>query len=388
MYKTTVPAILTLCAMAGCAPPSEEVAPSIADAAVLEWDDAVRSDARLIAEQFGWDEEATVVHLEHQKAFGELAFRISEAWPESFSASLFAPEPGGTAVLRFRGEVPEGVHAWVEASGVPVEVLGGEALSFLEKEERVDAIAAFLQAQGVQSFTVAHDPYGVFEVGIGFSDEVPEFPAAIAEDVEIVVDRISDSPIELMSKVRGSETLTKYSFETSRCTSGFNVEHLGSGKTGVTTAAHCDVSTITSSDGTETLTLKSAHLGQYGDVRWALTPATEVAMFWARATEKRAVESQANWISTFDTFCIFGRASAVRTCSQVRLSGVMGTVDGVLVRNVAQLEDEIAVSGDSGATFSYGTQAAGIAMGSLNGRTCFTKAKHFDEALNVEVRTK
>ena len=208
----------------------------------------------------------------------------------------------------------------------------------------------------------------------------------LSDYISVTVDEV-ESTDEL-----GGEENSSYHYGgevISGCTSGFAVVD-SSGTRGMATAAHC---TDFPTDDGQTLSLREAHKGSYGDVQWHTGTQTVYDDFYQgnssqTETNSADVSGTANPVKK-QNLCRNGKTTHQK-CDKVRkLSVCKGSVC-----KLVSMENHNSKGGDSGGPYYVGGTAYGIHQGyhtewtsPWKKRGLFTRATYFDEALDVSVAT-
>ncbi len=359
------------------------------------------TDLALVAKGRGWTVDQAAAQHAVAEAFGKVQQEISAKRPDAYAGAKLSEKPGGAPTLYVKGKADDDLLTRVRGAGIAVEIADNRPHSWLELEER--------------SIRLNHRL-----VGIGFQDVVTSFDETTST-VEAVATRRPNLPAEAdqvlsrlsAEEVRGvrlaltdedvaSDELAFGGMATQddgvfACTSGWSVQNISSGVTGVTTAGHCDgVNQIVEPGvGTHALTHQAEHRGQWGDVEWKTSTHVEPDDFFATATEVRdveALEPRAS-ITVGESVCVYGRSSNSRDCSDtVFRTSISCTNSGVFNdRLVAMNAKRTTIGGDSGGGWSFNFTAFGSHKGGcgVDGvtRNAFSVADLYDEALGVRVRT-
>jgi hypothetical protein len=319
---------------------------------------AVAQDVALVAAKRGWSLQATADHLQVQMKLSKLLVDLSAHYPETYAGGVLAEQPGGVSLIRFKGTVPPGAAEKAAAAGIPVTVRGGSKYSEMELRRRSVAILEHLRSAGYTDAVTAVMPEGFVELTIGSGAPSPLLPPELRDDVRTTV---IAGPATRPEHTRGGARLQDANaFE---CTSGFTVQS-ATGVTGVTTAAHCsglDEYDPPNGDPDYAITFVSEHLGLFGDVQWHTSSHVEPNEFYATATSIRTVTSVESWggIAVNNSYCVYGRSSNNRACDQVYSSFVNALSGLNLISCLVGMDDDNTIPGDSGGTWSFGTEAAG-----------------------------
>lgn len=353
--------------------------------------EAALFDAKIIAENKGWEVNATLRHMQTQAQFSSLLDKVAELYPNKLSSAEFAPKPGGNSSVNIKGEVPDSLFNLIDSSGLDVVLNGGRKFSRRELRERSLAILKYLSQLGYTSATSAVRPNGSIEVGVGATATVqdePVLPYYLGENVKIAVAKGNLTNVE---HARGGARVSG----SGSCTSGWAVTN-GS-VTGVSTAAHCFginwyINPPSELEADFNLVHEAEHLGLYGDVEWKTAPShIEPAEFFATSSQIREVNSVETSFAVNATYCVYGRSSNNRQCDNVYSTWV-NALDGLtLISGLVGMDNDNTLQGDSGGGWSFSTEAAGGHRGDqwiwFKMRNVFSRASLFPSALGVSVRT-
>jgi hypothetical protein len=368
-----------------------------ADSAVLQSDAAaLKEDLTLIAEAKGWTYEEALAQYEAAEAVGHLAEQIAAEHPEAFVGSALSDIPGGAPTLYIKGTADAFIRDLAGSAEVKVIIADGQPYSAAELDERSDQLHGALVEMGYDNIFSATDiTTGTITAEIETTSattadiaRVPdELPQGLTAGVELnFVDRL-DNQLEHGyggARVGGGNA---------RCTSGWTVVHINSGRSGVTTAGHCDGMTWIYEDGEGTWNLdyQAQHRGNYGDVEWhTVSGHTTPAKFYASPSTLRNTRSiePGNSISLGESICVFGRSTGTRDCTaEVEHIGVSCTINGQTTRRLVRMNAHVTTGGDSGGGWSNGTRAYGSHVGVCSRGSVFTAAALFNSALGVQVKT-
>lgn len=351
-------------------------------------------DNAIIARDKGWSLEATRQHMAAQDAFGDLHEQIEAQFPAKFAGAEFAMSPGGRSYLRFKGAVPTAARSLATGSGLNVALTGGRMYSATELQDRSVAAVQFFADAGYQQVGSAVLADGTIEVAVsGQPKSGVSLPPQLSAGVIV---RYASGDVVVNEHTYGGA----YLHANGGCTTGFVVESLSTGETGVTTAAHCGSSGgiyhYHEPETTEAYDIyfEDEHEGSLGDVQWQSTPHLDLAEYYADETpwDLREVNSVETSAAINNTYCLYSREQGTRTCDQVYLNAINSyTFSGGLVSNLVAMDDENAVGGDSGGPWSYSTEAVGGHRGEqwiwFGWRDVWSRAWLFDSAIGVDVLT-
>jgi len=126
-----------------------------------------------------WWEEATMDFLEDQAEFNRLVAQIASSYAGSFSAAENLTDPGDTGVIYFKGTVPATALQTIQSSGLPIDVVDGRSETAAEMEAHSEAVADYVEAQGVTDFFVEYDVDGDVVLTIGSGQSAPTMPPSL-----------------------------------------------------------------------------------------------------------------------------------------------------------------------------------------------------------------
>ena len=399
--------------------PGEEEKPAeehTAEAQPMQQKEAEHEDTVLVAKTFRWAYAAAEQHMHAQRQFARLTALLQKTQSDRFAGSEMAREPGAHATLWFKGSLAgEGkalaamVAEHLEGTSLDgrVRFVDSMRYSFMELEERADAVAEALDKRGFPGvghavlpgdLVVLSVPEGNgFEVTEG-GDGAPAPAQEKDEQAERLLDGTGvdaygvkvvfykkDAQLEKDHHTRGGRKVYGGGFQ---CTSGFTVSRLSDGVTGVATAAHCNGMSTYDAEAVADYALshRGEHNGNYGDVEWKTTSHIEPAEYWASPTSLRDVTSINYSFSKNDVICVYSRMQGTRTCDYVYSTSVSQSG----AKKLVAMDNDNTVGGDSGGPYSYGSEASGIVKGAkviwFKWRGTFSKANLLDEALGVVVR--
>lgn len=349
-------------------------------------------DNAIIAAKYGWSLAATARHMADQDTFGALQVAIETRFPTTFASAEFAEVPGGRSYLRFTGTVPAEARSLATASGLNVELTGGRRFSATVLASRSVAVVQHLVGAGHRPVSAAVMPDGTIEASAsGAAKPGSALPPALREAVRVTF--VAQAAAGDFTGYGGAKILD--ASDGGRCTTGFSVRHLGTGTTGVSTAAHCEGMDRYEQPWTTTWTeapFESQHLGLFGDVEWHTTRGhIDAAEYYADddpddLREVNRVETSAAFNSIY---CLYSHVGQERTCDDVH-STYVTTFTASLAADLVGMSDRNAEGGDSGGPWSYGSEAAGSVVGwywSFGNHDSWNRAWTYDTSLNVEVIT-
>ncbi len=344
-------------------------------------------DAAIIAAKNGWSTGDTVAYLEAQAAFIDLASAIAEAYPDDFSSGTNLMSPTDTPEIYFKGTVPAGAQDLVNTAVIAVEVHEDTGSNAAEWDERVEALAAWLRAEGVDSFAVAFDGVDHIEVVLGNGISVPATVPAEHLTSDIRFKSVPGAVLVKQAAVHGGGEAWNGASRT--CTFGWCVEN-SSGTRGVLAAGHCsglDMYENPDSSAQSTTTFQAQHDGSWGDYEWHTTNGSEWPNWFA---DEFLNLREMNGVKTFwfqgDSTCVFGMTSFERMCTTIHRTGVTSGSNEQMVVTV----DGDTLGGDSGAGWSLDTTAHGVHTGLIDlgdsvNRSIYSRASRVDNALSVDI---
>lgn len=391
-------------------------------------DEALDQDAKIIAKQFRWGFAASRRHLENQDMFNKFISTMENN--DMFAGSAFSRTPGAPARIWIKGDCSKqdidlGASEFITYTGLELKMTCGMRYSMKEQQERMDAIDKQLAAQGLMASSAVR-PGDVILVTIiapydGMKIESDRVPSQAMEDsndfdtlaeaakagqnfaaksllagstatttdltygVFVSVVEESYEPVEANEHARGGR---KVRSDTHQCTSGFSVERLSDGVTGIATAAHCtNMHTFDAEypEGDFALYHKGEHDGTYGDMEWKTTGHVELPEYWANVNDKRYVNYRKTSFSNNDIVCVYSRMQGTRDCDYVYSTSTSQQGSKKLIA----MDGYHTTGGDSGGPWSYSTTAAGIHKGYktiwFKKRNTFSRVSYLDEALGVQV---
>lgn len=289
----------------------------------LDANEALMMDAEIIAEENGWSVRDTVTYLETQADFSELAATIAENYPNDYSSGTNLMHPMDAPELYFKGEVPAGVQGLIDTYAFEVEVHEHTGMNATEWDDRVQALAGWLRADGQSSFAVAFDGVDSIEVILGNGVDVPTDLPTEYTTSDIRFESVPGAVAEKQGVHGGGDALI--SGDTHWCTFGWCVED-SNGVRGVLTAGHCDYLVEYENPDTAAqwpTTLKAAHEGSWGDFEWHTTTGSEWPNWIADEnwTKRRMDGIKTFWLRG-DATCVFGLTTLDRKCTTVHRTGV------------------------------------------------------------------
>ncbi len=272
-------AILILLAMTT---PAGGVDQPLADAAVLNAEEALRVDAETYSEQFGVSIDEALNRLALQPIAGEAAQSLETLVPDRLAGAWLEHEPTFKLVVRFVGEDVglDDAKATVAASDVPVEYQFGAERTLAELDEGEDALAL-----------VVAKTYPAMSMYIDFRAGVVTLRGPTPID-EATLAKLADAAGVPVAAELADEVVTlagyggrKIDTGLGGCTTGFSVRDAVSGLTGVLTAGHCaegaqSAATYHDADGTfDIVTMSGTRWDSNQDFAWYQTPGNDWPQF-------------------------------------------------------------------------------------------------------------
>jgi len=360
-------------------------------------EEALAQDLALIAAARGWTVEQAAADHRAAEVVGRIAEQVASERPDIFVGSVLSPEPGGAPALYIKGSADEFVRALVAGAEIDIKVVDDQPFSSDELEEREMQVARTLEALGFQSAYISSSitDGGQIIAGVTRQPGLPDdqlkilsgLPAELRASVALTV---SDAPVSGADDAFGGMQLRDDG--ANECTSGWSVWKASSGTTGVTGAGHClGINQIVDpSAGVLWLTFQAQHEGQWGDVEWYTSTQVERAKFYPYETAIKDVHAvePVSQITVGEYVCLYGRATNGRVCSQVEDESAICIFSGKTHERLVQMNDDVAMPGDSGGGWSNGNTAFGSHSGHCGNpsRDFFSVADLYDEAIGVSVR--
>lgn len=366
------------------------------DSALRILQEPLNPDLNLIAEGNDWTVAEAAAQQHAAAVVGIIATRIAEERPEIYIGSALSEVPGGTPTLYVKGPADAFVLDLVGASDIDIILADMQPYSLEELEARSGRVHLSLAAAGFQNIVT-----GANITGGGL------IPASVALEPGLPTET-SSILARIPSDLRGSVVLSvgdasgfrdtgawgaMYAMDGAgeECTTGWTVQGSDSGGPifGVTTAGHCNgIDGIKHGTPIHSFSKVKQHRGEYGDIEWGTTDATELAQFWAEAGVLRYtlyLEPRSG-ISINESACQYGRFSDDRDCSlHVDDTSIACTLDGVYNNRLVQMSAITSTFGDSGGGWSSGYKAYGSQKGWCNNKGAWSVADLYDEALGVQV---
>jgi hypothetical protein len=367
------------------------------------------TDATILATELGKSVEEVEASLVFHKKFEKLFKEVMKKHPEKVARVWLEPNAGQKASIQFVGQAPN------LRTDLNVDIMDGGQYSFQEQEGRAKYLSKLLTDNAYNNFLTYFD-HNTGQIKLEMktanrakalsrdslqallsnhnrsleSDESKAFDNLSIDDIDFEVIEAEGEIYEL-EYARGGEWLRDDGFR--ECTSGWAVS--GPNGNGIVTAAHCTgLNELEHSYSTADvdMTWRSQERGN-GDAEYHTTSHTEVAEYFARATEAD-IRDVTGIKLTFlmlpgQSVCEYGRSSNTRTCNHTVISNnVTATfTDGVTVSNLVRVTGDNSIGGDSGGPWSWGTIAWGVHSGSNGTTSLFTPVQRVQSELNVTILT-
>jgi hypothetical protein len=362
-------------------------------------DSGLMTDLRLVAAARGWTVSEAVAQHDVADRFGRIQQQVAALRPDLYAGATLSTQPGGAPTLYVKGRADASVREAVTSAGIPITLVEGHPLSWLELEARSQELNRRLGALGFRDIVASFDEAtAIVEATVTRIPGLPGQPAQILSLLPSELrDRVQlglvDAPASADFTASGGMWVRDDGVN--ECTSGWSVTD--GGTTGVTTAGHCNgINEINHPGvGIHSLTWQAQHTGSWGDVEWHTSTTSEPASFYASSSDVRdvdAVEPRLS-ITVGESVCGYGRSSNSRDCSEsVYRTSVSVTIGATVYDRLVAMDAQNTMTfGDSGGGWSFSTDAYGSVKGSstINGsaRDTWSVADLYDEALGVSVRT-
>lgn len=347
-------------------------------------------DSEAVREARGWTREQFAAYEAAEAALDSVTGRLSTQYPHALVGSALAEDPTGPPTVYVKGRAPADLRALAIELGVTL--VEDQPYSLDELDVRLAAVQDAMFSAGLKDFAVSADiqragaitlvvavPSGASldPVLAGIAPEIAKDITVIIEDVPVVEPQGAFGGMKLQD---GGVFL---------CTSGWTVRRIADGVRGVTGAGHCPAGIDQINHpghGVHPAFFRQEHVGQWGDVEWYTTNEFEPDDFYAdefnNIRDVAAVEPRAN-IAVGEFICVYGRASNHRDCSlKVENPDVFC---GFPQQRLVQMNGAVTIGGDSGGGWSFNFTAYGGHYGLCWGKSSFSVADLFDEALGVAV---
>ena len=351
-------------------------------------------DLEVIAKSRGWTIEQAAAQQRAADVVGALAVKIAGTHPEVFVGSALSEIPGGPPTIYIKGPADADLRDLVAASAVKIILADRQPFSFDELESRKDKVHQALEAAGFRNVMTRVNITGGGMIPAAVAPE-PGLSTAADDILSMLPEDLRESVELTVTDADGFQDTTSFGGMWMRdsgdywCTSGFTVRKLSTGTVGVTTAGHCPTinEIVHPGHGVHTTSRQAQHRGDYGDVEWHTTNATEEGTFYAETTTIRPVMylEPRSGISVGEQVCQYGRASDYRDCLEVYDVSIACTLSGVYNNRLVQMDRITSVKGDSGGPWFRDYRVFGSQKGWCFSKDAFSVADLYDEALGVGV---
>jgi streptogrisin C len=351
--------------------------------------EAVAADLEAVREAHGWTTDELAAYEASEAALDSVTERLSTDDPHAFVGSALADDPTEPPTVYVKGRAPVDIRAL--ASELGVTLVEDQPYSLQELDTRLAAVQDAVFSAGFEDFVVSADieREGAITLIVAMSSGASLDPVLagiapeIAKDITVIIE--DDPVVEPQGAFGGMKLQDGGVFE---CTSGWTVRRIADGVRGVSGAGHCDgIDQINHpGHGVHAAFFQQEHVGQWGDVEWYTTNEFEADDFYSdelnQIRDVAAVEPRAN-IASGESICVYGRASNRRDCSLVVENP--DVFCGWPQQKLVQMNGAVTIGGDSGGGWSFGNTAYGGHYGLCWGKSSFSVADLFDEALGVAV---
>jgi streptogrisin C len=350
--------------------------------------DAFSSDELAIQEARGWRDEQLAAYLASESALDVISERVSLEYPESFVGSALAEDPLDPPTLFVKGAAQADIRALAAELGVTL--VEHQPKSRDEIDADLAVVQAALADAGFDQFVVSADitDEGAIEAVVGLPPDasLDAVGDRLRSAIDVSLATVDVPVVESQGAFGGMKLQDDGVF---MCTSGWTVRRIADGLRGVTAAGHCppgDNQINHPGHGVHPTFFQQEHIGQWGDVEWSTTNELEADDFYAdefnSIRDVSAVEPRGN-ISVNESICFYGRSSNHRDCSlEVENPDVFC---GFPQQKFVQMNGSVTLGGDSGGGWSFNNTAYGGHYGLCFGKSSFSVADLFDEALGVTV---
>jgi streptogrisin C len=347
-------------------------------------------DSEAIREARGWTPEELAGYEASETALDMVTERLSTRHPNVLVGSVLAQDPTQPPTVYVKGAAPTDVRELATELGV--KLVEDQPYSLDELDSRMAAVQEAVYAAGYEDFVVSADiqHQSAITLVVAVSSEAPidaliaQISPEITKDLTVIMEE--DPVVEAQGAFGGMRLQDDGVF---LCTSGWTVRKIANGVRGVTGAGHCPagVNQINHpGHGVHAAFFQQEHVGQWGDIEWYTTNEFEADDFYAdefnNIRDVAGIEPRAN-IAVGETVCVYGRASNHRDCSlEVENPDVFC---GFPQQKLVQMNGTVTIGGDSGGGWSFNFTAYGGHFGLCFGKSSFSVADLFDEALGVAV---
>jgi len=349
----------------------------------------VGPDSEAIREARGWTTEQLVAYEASEAALDLITERLSTDYPNAFVGSALADDPTHPPTAYVKGGAPADIRAL--ASDLGVKLVEDQPYSLDELDARLAAVQDAVFSAGYEDFFVSADieRQGAITlvVAVPSGASLDDVLARVAPEIADMTVILEDDPVVEPQGAFGGMKLQDGGVFL--CTSGWTVRKIANGVRGVTGAGHCPAGIDQINHpghGVHATFFQQEHVGQWGDIEWYTTNEFEADDFYAdefnNIRDVAAVEPRAN-IAVGETICVYARASNHRDCTlEVENPDVFC---GFPQQKLVQMNGAVTIDGDSGGGWSFNFTAYGGHYGRCWGKSSFSVADLFDEALGVAV---
>ncbi len=237
-------------------------------------------DASLYADDTGVTVVEAVRRLELQPTAGQLIYDVERAAADRFAGGWISHSPDYHVVIRLTGgdEGLEGVEALIDQSPVPVTV----------ETDAVHTLAQLRTAQRrIRSAVSAALPGAALDIDLASGSIRVTNPISATHDAGREIEELAGVPVFIevgpTPQPGGAYGGHKLTYSGGYCTTGFNVQQMDTGQTGITTAGHCGNSATyywSSSTQSWSAQLLGERWDADQDAQWHSTALTEPPQFF------------------------------------------------------------------------------------------------------------
>jgi hypothetical protein len=342
---------------------------------------------KLIAEAMGVDVPTAEKHLSVMLSFKALVGKMEKH--EAFAASVMAKMPGDPVQVFFKGTVPEeflkDFEVFESENKAKIEKIIAKR-SRIENELLTEKVMTLLGKKGFSGVG-----YAIHVDRLQFSAVVPNGNAEddMSQDKEITYEKLTAKAKQVLGEDLDADELDgvllylssqrlyedhhtrggRRVYSSGRggsCTSGFSVEQVETGITGIATAGHCRsvdmYDTEQAGESDYGMSFQGRSIGHFGDLEWFTTRHFHLPEFFASASPTDIWRVNAyDWVfSENDWVCGYSRMTGRNWCDRIFAVNV-GASEGA--RNLIAMTHNNMEPGDSGGPWSYGHTASGIHKG-------------------------
>jgi streptogrisin C len=342
------------------------------DEVVQSPDEARESDLRAVAEGNGWTVAQARTQDEAWREVARINRQVSAEQRDIYIGAALSETPGGAPSLYIKGPAPKWVRDLVDAAAVPIKIVDDQPYSFDELEQRKDKVHQALVDMGYEAVATGVNITGAGEIRPVVL-KTPGLPTNLASILEGIPERLRSSvDVRVTDKWYGSGDDAiggAYIWNTANgnfCTSGYAVQHRGTGQKGVVSAGHCEGMNRIQPSDPHVLTPVEKHLGTWGDVRWYTTNTTEEPRFRSNPGTVRDVMwlEQIEDITVGRSLCLYGQASNEKNCTlEVEDPSQSCTSGTTSLGHMVLMNGDVGEHGDSGGPWFWNNTAVGVHHG-------------------------